>query len=295
MTNTIMVGVDGRPTHRGALDWAATRAARDGSRLELVYVIERSWGDDSEEPGQLLALAAESLLTAEREEAERVVAASAERSTVDIATRYVYGKAGSELASASRDADLLVVGSRSRIEGERSFSGSLAVRVAATALCPVAVIPHDRDRGGSGVVAGVDGEPSSELAVAFAADEADALAETLTIVCAGYTANPLLAGLVPEISLGDRRQRIVEDAARLARELHPDLDVRTIVAETAPARGLVDAAEGSSLLVVGTHNRRGVKRLMLGSVSHDVLLNVRSPVVIARSRRDGTASDEDTP
>lgn len=300
MTDTIMVAVDDHPEHRAALSWAARRAVRDGARLQLVYVIERSWGDSPEEPEPRLVAAADSVLTEQRriasyhvgvwsEHARSLPAARSGGTTppaVEISARHLYGRVGSELASASHEADLLVVGSQSGAEPGRPFASSLAVRVAATALCPVAVIPHSWNGEGEGVVVGVDGGPASELAVAFAADEAAANGERLDIVCAGYAANPLLAGFVPELSVGDRRQRVVEDAARSAGEMHPELSIRTTLPEASPSRGLIEAAEGTGLLVVGTHNRHGVKRLMLGSVSHDILLNVQTPVVVARARRE---------
>lgn len=279
MTSTIMVGVDGVTTHRGALAWASARAAREGARLELVYVIEQAWGDsDRDAPTQELVSAAEALLTAERGSAERVGA--------EVTTRLLSGNVAAELASVSAEADLLVVGGRSVVERGRSFAGSLAVRVAAAAPTSVAVVPHDWHEAGAGVVVGVDGELSSESALAFAADEAVAHGEPLHLVCAGYAANPLLAGFVPEMSLGDTRRTIVDGAERQARERHPRLEVSAEVLEAAPARGLVDAARGSRMLVLGTHNRRGVKRLMLGSVSHDVLLNLPAPVVVVRGHDD---------
>ena len=300
MTYTIMVGVEGDPDRRAALRWAAERAARDGARLHLVYVIGHAWGDGTDEPGELLVGAAEALLATERRLAEQHVAAWAEglgrrgaergrtaleTAAISVSTSYLYGHVGAELEAASQDADLLVVGTRSALEREGSYTGSLAVRVAAGALCPVAVIPHGWEQSGRGVTVGVDGGTAGELAVAFAADEAARLEEPLTIACSGYLANPLLAGLVPETSLGDRRQEIVAVAAEFARQLHPELQVVTRIIEAAPSRGLLTAAEGSRMLVVGTHNRHGMKRLMLGSVSHDILLNVHVPVVVVRSRR----------
>ncbi|MGO4535905.1 universal stress protein [Leifsonia sp. 2MCAF36] len=309
MGYTIVVGVEGDPDRRAALFWAADRAARDGAELVLVYVIEQAWSDGLDEPDRLLVLEAEALLAAEREIAqrhaeERARARQTQPSSgsvtavhprpIKVATRYAYGHPGTELAAESQDADLLVVGTRSALEQGHDFTGSLAIRVAATAQCPVAVIPHGWADDGSGVVVGVDGELPSEEGVAFAVDEAAAWNEPLTVVCAGYTANPLLAGLVPESTLGDRRQRIVGEAAAEARELHPEVEVRSRVVEAPTSQGLVDAAEGSRLLVVGTHNRHGVKRLMLGSTSHDVLLNVRTPVVVVRNYPSGTSFRERT-
>jgi nucleotide-binding universal stress UspA family protein len=300
MAETIMVGVDGRAEHRAALEWAARRAVRDGSRLELVFVLEHSWGDGADGPSDLLVLAAKSLLATEREAALRIADAATtrvpaltgpepsplQRPGLEVGTRYLYGHVGAELTSASRDADLLVLGARSRSERDRGFAGSLHLRVASTAACPVAVVPHGWTDSGTGIVAGVDGKRPAEVAIAFAADEAAALGEPLRLVCVGFTANPLLAGFVPEVSLDDRRRQVLDSAARRARELRPEIDVCADAIEAAPARGLVEAAEGSRMLVVGTRERHGAKRIMLGSVGHDVLLNVHVPVVVARALRE---------
>ncbi|MEY9952504.1 universal stress protein [Leifsonia sp. EB34] len=301
MTETIMVGVDGHAEHRAPLEWAVRRAVRDGSRLELVFVLEHSWGDDADGPGDLLVLAAKSLLATEREAALRIAEAAStrvpaltgpepaplRRPGLEVGTRYLYGHVGAELTSASRDADLLVLGARSRSERDHGFAGSLHLRVASTAACSVAVVPHGWTGSGTGVVVGVDGKRPSEAAVVFAAGEAAAAGDPLRIVCVGYTANPLLAGFVPEVTLDDRRRRVLDEAGRRARELRPDVDVRADAIEAPPARGLVEAADGHRMLVVGTRDRHGAKRVMLGSVGHDVLLNVRVPVVIVRAHREG--------
>lgn len=289
MTDTIMVAIDGEPAHRGALDWATARAIRTGARLVLASVIERTWNDDPDEPSRRLVDAADERL---RDELRSLGQRRDLSAVTDIRTRILYGKVAHQLTIAAHEADMLVVGTRSGIDRERSFTGSLAVRAATAAPCPVAVVPHGWTESGSTVVVGVDGDVLSEVAVAFAADEAHSLGQPLRIVCTGYTANPLLAGFVPDISLGDRRQRIVEDATHFARELRPDLDVSADVLEAAPARGLVEAAEGASILVLGTHDRHGARRMMLGSVGHDVLLNVRTPVVIARNRRDDAEEEK---
>lgn len=298
MSYTIMVAADGEPEHRAALDWASARAARDGARLELVHVVERSWNESGEQPGRLLEGAAKSLLSSEvriaahhaRTVAERAASAAGRSGVqtvvpdIDISTRILFGHVGHELASASEDVDLLVIGTPSEAERRHAFASSVAVRVAAVSECTVVAVPHDWKDDGRGVVVGADGERMTEAAVAFAADEAALLGEPLTVVCAGYVANPLLAGFVPEMSLGDRRERVAEDAAQSARAQHPELTVFADTVETSPARGIVAEADGSRLLVIGTHDRRGVQRMMLGSVGHDVLLNARTPVAVVRNR-----------
>jgi nucleotide-binding universal stress UspA family protein len=51
-----------------------------------------------------------------------------------------------------------------------------------------------------------------------------------------------------------------------------------------PSDGIIKAAEelGSDLIVMGSHGRRGIKRLILGSQSNDVLVRSKVPVLIVK-------------
>jgi nucleotide-binding universal stress UspA family protein len=74
------------------------------------------------------------------------------------------------------------------------------------------------------------------------------------------------------------RQRL----ARLVRELGPDLPTETVVSSGLPAEEIVrHAAERKAgLLVVGTHGRTGVSRVLLGSVSERVARTSPCPVLV---------------
>jgi nucleotide-binding universal stress UspA family protein len=54
-----------------------------------------------------------------------------------------------------------------------------------------------------------------------------------------------------------------------------------------PAEEIVEAAlsEGADLIVMGTHGRRGVNRLVLGSVAEQVVRRAPCPVVTGRQAR----------
>jgi nucleotide-binding universal stress UspA family protein len=56
------------------------------------------------------------------------------------------------------------------------------------------------------------------------------------------------------------------------------------IADKAPAEGIVEAAAngGFDLIVMGTHGRRGVGRLLLGSQAAEVLALSKVPVLIVR-------------
>jgi nucleotide-binding universal stress UspA family protein len=56
------------------------------------------------------------------------------------------------------------------------------------------------------------------------------------------------------------------------------------IADSAPATAIIEAAEngGFDLIVMGTHGRRGIRRLLLGSQAAEVLTLSKVPVLVAR-------------
>jgi nucleotide-binding universal stress UspA family protein len=135
----IIVGVDGSGHSRQALGWAMREAVLRHVPMTVITVRPATvsyWGAVTYPEGQ-----------AEREEARKTVQGEVDKVaseigqplpdiTVDVAT----GVAAEELVSVSRDADLLVVGSRGSGGFARLLMGSVSSQVAHHAECPVAVI-----------------------------------------------------------------------------------------------------------------------------------------------------------
>lgn len=276
MTERIIVAIDGDTSHRAPIRWALDRARLTGASVHLFLVIARSWADHEAAPEPRLIEAADRIIGACRTYAQH------QAPGVHVTGGWAFGKVAASLRDAATRGDILVIGVQRRNALESPFAGSLAVRAAAIAPCTVVVVPHGWTPSGSGVVVGVDGTPESGIALDFAASEASLHGDALTVVAGGYSANPLLTGLVPERTVDHRRERALENASAHVLAEHPAQAVSTREIEAAPAAALIRAARGSRLLVVGSRTRRAAERALMGSVAHDVLLNLETPVAVAR-------------
>lgn len=78
------------------------------------------------------------------------------------------------------------------------------------------------------------------------------------------------------------RSELLADLDRLAESLrHAGISVRTLICEGKPARELVRLAHThqADMLVMGTHGRTGVGRLVLGSVAEETIRSAGCPVL----------------
>jgi len=147
------------------------------------------------------------------------------------------------------------------------------------------------DIAGAPIVVGVDGSAPSDNAVRLAARMAAGRRRPLHIVHAFVW--PLLniplgppPGGPPDSGLTHGAERIVADAATLARNAEPGLEVSTEVISGTPAGVLVQVAEGAALVVLGDRGLGGFGSLMLGSVGVEVASHAPCPVVITRGQPD---------
>jgi nucleotide-binding universal stress UspA family protein len=88
------------------------------------------------------------------------------------------------------------------------------------------------------------------------------------------------------------RQQQAADAERFTRQASeriasPGLSVETAVREGDPRTAIVDAADEwhADLIVVGSHGRTGLERLVLGSVAQAVVAHAHCSVEVVRRRK----------
>jgi nucleotide-binding universal stress UspA family protein len=132
------------------------------------------------------------------------------------------------------------------------------------------------------IVVGVDGSDTSREALRWALDEARRRQASVDVVQAWHV--PFVVGAA---YTGEFDPQAFAEEARLALDQTVgSVDatgvpaVEPILVSDSPARALLDAAKGATLLVVGSRGRGGFSGLLLGSVSQQVVHHAPCPVVV---------------
>jgi nucleotide-binding universal stress UspA family protein len=129
------------------------------------------------------------------------------------------------------------------------------------------------------VVVGFDGSEGALHALRWAADEARQRGATLRVVKVWDFMNQPGKKFKPDYGEDDARRELEEAIADLG-DLVAGVDVEPMAVNDRPAPGLLEAARGADLVVVGSRGHGGFGGLRLGSVSNQVAHHANIPVVI---------------
>ena len=134
------------------------------------------------------------------------------------------------------------------------------------------------------IVVGIDGSADSQAALQWALDMAKGMGSTVTVV---YAVD--LPSLYPEPAVtllfddGWRKTMRMEVEKTWCRPLREaGIRYRAVMEDGRAASVIsrVAQAEGADIIVVGRRGRGGVAELLLGSVSHELVLRSRIPVLV---------------
>ncbi len=146
----------------------------------------------------------------------------------------------------------------------------------------------------SKILVATDGSELATQAVKTGVQLASELKASLTIVSVTEPLPPIDAAAQAEIGVKDpfaKYEQVVERGAlqslAVAQQLATEagVDCETIhVKDSYPAIGIVQTAETCSadLIVMASHGRRGLTKLLLGSVTNEVLVKSKVPVLVCR-------------
>jgi nucleotide-binding universal stress UspA family protein len=144
------------------------------------------------------------------------------------------------------------------------------------------------------IVVGVDGSPSADEALRFAAREAKLRGARLRLVSVWHIPAVAYGGM--GVTMLDSDTEYEEEAnqvlgaaiGRFADEL-AGIEVQRVVREGRAASGLVDESREAALLVVGSRGHGGFVGLLIGSVSNECAHHSACPVVIVRAKESKQA------
>lgn len=139
-SHRVVVGVDGSPSSRQALRWAAAQAALTGAELHAVttWHLPASYDWDG-------AIDSIDWSGGARRTLESAISdALSEEDAARVVRHLVEGHPARMLVRQAADADLLVIGSRGHGGLAGILVGSVGLHLLAHATCPVVVVHGDR-------------------------------------------------------------------------------------------------------------------------------------------------------
>jgi nucleotide-binding universal stress UspA family protein len=207
--------------------------------------------------------------------------------------------------AALKRVDLIVMATHARHGLARTWMGSVADEVLRRSRVPILLLrepaaaspvsePGDRPR----IVIALDGSPIAERVVEPAVSLGRALDAECTLL---RVVNPLgLLGDLPAV-LAPRMGRAMTAEQEIEakdylngiawwmQERGVQARMKVALSER-PAEAILAEAErgGAAFIAMGTHGRRGVSRLLMGSVAGQVLQGTKIPVLLYRPRLGGT-------
>ena len=173
--------------------------------------------------------------------------------------------------AARNKVDMIIIGTHGRTGLKRLMMGSVTAKVIGHAPCKVMVIPKDARLTFEKILIATDGSVYSELASREA------------ISIAKRTGSDLIA---LSVAKKDENLPVAKESVNAVKELaeREGVKVETLTLKGEPYETIVKTAEqrNAGLIVVGSHGRTGVERLLMGSVTERVIGHSRTALLVVR-------------
>jgi nucleotide-binding universal stress UspA family protein len=312
MSSLIVCASDFSEQSASALEWAAAFARREGVRVDLVHVVPEPTRDHEQLAADAATFEAARLGDA-RDRLAADAAAAARAAGVTVQPHVLAGQPEVRIVEHARlhGGRVIVVGATARPLLERWVLGSVAERTIRAATCPVVVVPR-RERGrpwfsanGDGprtalhALVGLEGADGGPELVRFAADlrrhgRCDVTFLHLYWPTEEYERLGLRGNRNPLEVDPDVVKNLEPQLRGLVDGLPGEGGVRLDIqpAFGAPSANLAMAAGDHhyDVLVVGSHQRHGLSRVLEGNVAESLARQAPDvPVVCVPVPRNGRA------
>lgn len=310
MYHRLMVPLDGTVDCQHAIPFALSIAAREEAVVELVHVaippsIAAQYGSVGMEmysPPNISVESAESIHAGAQQRLATIADAAVHAGQVRVETtvldRSDVAHAIAEYAEQSKP-DLIVMTTHDHSRLERLILGSVSESVVRRVNAPVLLVPGTPDQpllshrvSIRHILVPTDG---SDLAASII-PHARAIAETMHARVSLFLVSedtmlpppPGLAAFATAEPSPHDATKLLEDAAKDFRDAGIATDIHMTVSRDR-ARAILDFAEANQvdLIAMSTHGRRGIGRLVAGSVASSVLHDAKTPVMLYKPAQPG--------
>jgi nucleotide-binding universal stress UspA family protein len=275
----ILVAYDGSATARNALAVAGHLAKEDKSWIKVLTVLPDFEGDlelvgvsnikdTIEGPGKKLLAEAREL---------------ADHEDVQVLTNMAQGEPYDKIVHIADDenCDLIIMGRRGTHHLERELVGSVTARVIGYTKKDVLVVPDNTMLTRKNILLATDGSPSCETAVDRAIELASDNSASLTAVSVVYTNDEYLAlapGIVEEL-IGKAKDKLATIEQK-GEEAGVVIDVAVKEGEAYEAITSLAQKNNVDLIVMGSHGRKGLQSILMGSVTERTIGYTACPVLV---------------
>jgi nucleotide-binding universal stress UspA family protein len=279
---SILVYLDGSEASLHALQESLHLARAEKSKIMAISVVPPYQGDlRFTGLGNIKALLKEPCDKALTEAMKM-----AEAEGISLTTACLEGEPYEEIVDLAEeeDCDLIVIGIGSQSMEKFFAMGSTTARVIGYSHCDVLVIPEKATIGWKNLLLATDGSKHSENAAARAATIAKSNGAELNIVSATDFVCELYAQ-APEVgeALIKKARKTLDTSKK-----HADLQglmTECFVREGEAYKAIIELAKekGTEMIVMGSHGKTGLKRLLMGSVVEKVIGHSHCPVLVVKA------------
>ncbi len=278
----ILVAYDGSNSSVNALRQAIRLARTEKSWVKVVSVVPSY-------RGELELTGVQDLEAAIRGPAERLLAGARRIAGEEggaIITNIEEGEAYERIVDVadSEHCDLIVMGRRGHSRIERALIGCVTARVIGHTHRDVLVVPRDASLNFDSILLATDGSEFSRPASGRAIDFARSYGAALDAVAVVDVTNEFHAYAPAAVEAFIRKfKQVLAELKSKAEAV--GLRVKTFIREGEAFEAITDLArqENAGLIVMGSHGRKGLSRILMGSVTEKVIGLTKCPVLVVRS------------
>jgi nucleotide-binding universal stress UspA family protein len=205
-----------------------------------------------------------------------VIKAKAVREGIDCKAITVHGEEPYQEivdAATSNQADMIIMGRHGRTGLVRLMMGSVAAKVIGHAVCNVMIVSPDAKVECKNILIATDGSKYSEAAASEAIGISKRCGSSLVVVSVAASDAEIAAAK-------DNIKKVAELAAK------EGIQAEGFTVTGKPYEAITQTAKQkhAGLIILGSHGRTGLERLLMGSVTERVIGHTEAAVLVVRAK-----------